>query len=161
VGRALDYVSATGEARKIVNWLLSDCVIVNDLSAAIAAANEFPDLSFVTLDGDLLERDGTLWAGLFPDEQRKKLTELRAIRDELKKNLSLREAALKSVTEERSAHGVRKAQLVSERDRIALQMKSLDQRSSSVSAELAREKNEMLSQQKELKTRKPPVSGDR
>ncbi len=154
IGRALDYVNATGEARSIVNWLLTDCIIVNDLSAAIAAATDFPNLSFVTLDGDLLERDGTLWAGLLSDEQKKKLTELSALRDNLKKNLSLLKSELKSVTEERSGHQIRRAELSSEKSRLSSEVKSLEQRTSSIASELAREKDEIASEEKELKTRK-------
>jgi len=158
LGRATDFVEVSGEAREIVNWLLSDFVVVTDFPAALKHAEVHPHLSFATLEGDVLESDGTVWTGLFEEEQRDALDELRSTHTRLRDELLTVESELKSFMKQRSDVEIGLAKLEAERSRSSSTLQQLEVRSSSLAVELKKAKREVSLLEKRLAEEKKRLS---
>lgn len=67
VCRADELVEEVAEAAGIAAQLLSDTWITESLDAAVALSHSYPGCRFVTQQGELVEIDGTIYAGTIPN----------------------------------------------------------------------------------------------
>ncbi len=160
-GKAIDFVKATDgvhEARRALEWLLADHVVVTNLTAALRLSEAYPNLSFSTLDGDVLQNDGTVWTGLFEKEQKDALEELRKTHATLSEHLSRIEPDFESLREEYSNIQLKRVRLETENNRLLSEREKLEKRVASLASDLSREKKEVSAVQKKLEKENKELS---
>ena len=90
-GPILNFVQCEDTHKPVAERLLHDVIVVDDLNKALDVWQETPRKTFVTLDGDILEPDGTLTGGAGEVElgsvlrQRREMKELEEIITDLER----------------------------------------------------------------------------
>lgn len=145
IGRASDLVKAKGEYLHLIKNILCNIVIVNDLRTALEADN---DLTYVTLDGDVVEPSGVVVAGKGRELLRikRQIRELTNEVEKIKNNITLRQETIESLfssleSEENSLQEIETS--ISEAER---KIHEIELRKNIISEELMRlkKKTEML-----------------
>ncbi len=93
IGWAFEYVRSAEQWKPYFNKILNNCAIASSLEAALELHREYPNYTFVTLDGDYVQTGGLIEAGSSPklDET---LFGRKQMLDELKKEFPKYEANL-------------------------------------------------------------------
>jgi chromosome segregation protein len=154
LGRAVDFVEAADEAKGVLEWLLCDYVVVTDLSVGLRCSKKFPDLSFASLEGDVLESDGTVWTGLFEEEQKDASDQLKKMRAGLNDKLRQTEPELKSLMGIHSNLQMKRMEREAERNRVLPDITRMEERMASLMSALGREKRGVNSLRRRLKEEK-------
>ena len=86
--RARDAVKAPPLLGPLVDWLLHDCLIVDELETALRLRAQFPRWSVATLRGEFLDREGFLYGGHSSGESAQqgvlqRQTQIRALEEEV------------------------------------------------------------------------------
>jgi len=68
IGWAKDFVETTKEWKLYFEQLLSSIAIINDFETALSLFKKYPDFSFVTLEGDIIQSNGIIEAGSLPKQ---------------------------------------------------------------------------------------------
>lgn len=96
-----EHLTTTSEA------ILSRIAVVDQLSQAIELKNEFPDWTFVTVDGDVISEDGILTAGHGQAagsgilKRRREIKELQLLKEEWSGKLALAKAQLQKLEQQK------------------------------------------------------------
>lgn len=141
VARADSLAESIDEARGLAAQLLADTWIVRTLDDAVSLHLRYPGLRFVTQQGELVERDGTLYAGTVPNTTAlvSRRSELRTLKQEViridreleaaeKRTETLLlelETARQLVTERETESRSRLDELAESRGRIELQLREV------------------------------------
>lgn len=158
IGRATDFVETQEEVKRVFEWLLFDYVVVSDLTVALKFSEIYPNLNFSTLTGDVLQSDGTVWTGLFKEEQRGALDDLRKTHASLNDEFLKIESELRSESKEYSNLQLSRARLEAERDRLLQESKKLEGQISALEYRFKNEEKEVDSLQKSLRKEKRQLS---
>ena len=109
IGLGSDLLKAPDTMRHLPSYLLGNVLVVDDMDAALAIARKYRyDFRIVTLDGDLLNRGGSITGGAFRSNsnllgRRRELEELKNARDKWEKSKNEAEAKEKEISETLSA----------------------------------------------------------
>ncbi len=95
LGSILDFVSLDESCRASVETLLNDVLLVENLSRATALWEEGIEFTFVTLDGDLVSREGIVVGGSW--EQERGVLEVHRESEELREMVQNRNVALENI----------------------------------------------------------------
>ena len=101
----LDLVSVPDAHKKSVQKLLDGVAVVEDLSTAMTLKNKYPDWTFVTPQGDCLDRVGVLTAGTEESadsgllKRRREIKELSLRKEECAGKLALGRASIRKLEE--------------------------------------------------------------
>ncbi|MEW6196484.1 MAG: chromosome segregation protein SMC [Bacteroidota bacterium] len=95
-GWAYEFVETEKIWEPYFNQVLSRIAIVPDLKSAIGLHSKYPDFSFVTLDGDLIQNSGVIEAGSLP-KQDETLFGRKQLLENLKKEIPKHESNLEKL----------------------------------------------------------------
>ncbi|MCE5312636.1 MAG: chromosome segregation protein SMC [Nitrospiraceae bacterium] len=135
VGRASGFISFDkDEARQIASSLLHNTYIVKDLNTAIEIRRNNPSnpAAFVTLDGDLIEKDGSIFSGRGKGilKRKREIKELQQATEELKSSIASLEEKIASASalleSRKDDHRKTELTLIEVEKRISLSSHSLE-----------------------------------
>ncbi len=101
-----DVVKVPDQYQEQIGFVLKDIVIVNDLRSALRLKGQYPQFSFVTLEGDTLSADGILTGGSKESadsgvlKRKREIKELSEQREEASGKLSLATVTLKKLEQQ-------------------------------------------------------------
>jgi chromosome segregation protein len=106
IGRASDFISVeSGSAQNIAHHLLENTYIVKDMQSALEILNSslithYSSLNFVTLDGEVISRDGWIFAGHGKDilKRKREIKELQKLTDEQQITITDLESGLNAIS---------------------------------------------------------------
>ncbi|MDD5433813.1 MAG: chromosome segregation protein SMC [Nitrospira sp.] len=107
IGPALAFVDSKEEYKSLVEYLLSDVVVVDNLKTAITLWNEGNNYTFVTIDGEIVEPSGRITGGISNGKSPgliQKRKELKTLQNEvfrLKREVSEIEGRLEDLKQEK------------------------------------------------------------
>ncbi|OGU80027.1 MAG: chromosome segregation protein SMC, partial [Stygiobacter sp. RIFOXYA12_FULL_38_9] len=110
VGWAKDFVETDSSWKPYFNQVLERIVIAKDLRNAIELNKQYPEFSFATLEGDLIQSNGIVEAGSLP-KQDETLFGRRQLLDNLKKEFPKHEGNLERLKSEIQEAEVKLAQI--------------------------------------------------
>lgn len=133
--RLLDLVTVGEEARAMVEVLLSRTFLVETLEAALGLAASFPDLTFVTRDGELVTGGGILHGGSMEAAQQ---------------GLIHKKRQIKELTAEVASVSARVAELEAERERLRHETRAAEDSLKNLRQELHRTELQLVNADKDL-----------
>ena len=96
LGWAKDFVESDKNWKPYFNQILAGVAITKDLNDALVLQNKFPDFSFTTLDGDIIQYNGIIEAGSLP-KQDETIFGRKQLLENLKKEFPKHEAELELI----------------------------------------------------------------
>lgn len=99
IGWAKDFVETTDKWKSYFNQLLSSIALIDNFENALLLFKKYPDFSYVTLEGDLIQSNGIIDAGSLP-KQEETVFGRKQLLENLKKEYPEHELALEKLKKE-------------------------------------------------------------
>lgn len=96
VGWTKDFVETTTQWKSYFEQILSSIAIINDFESALSLFKKYPEFSFVTLEGDIIQSNGVIEAGSLP-RQDETIFGRKQLLENLKNEYPLQESKLEEI----------------------------------------------------------------